>query len=139
ARPPVESGCHPQLRAVRDAGEAGRDSGDVDPRMVHPESDRRVRDRLFAAVRPRALPHARLREHSERGRLPEVDGRSAQGAATGSGADDAVGPVITWYTGDHLEITWWIRATALGRRRARRRGGRQDPPPSRLPRPTQGF
>ena len=66
ARAPVEQGRHPQLRAVRDAREAGRDSRDEHPGVVHPEPHRRVRDRLLAAVRPRSLPDARVHHHPER-------------------------------------------------------------------------
>ena len=56
--------------------------GHGDPGLVHPEPRRRLRDRLLAAVRPRPLPDARLRHHPDRGRLPEVDGRPGEGAAT---------------------------------------------------------
>ena len=41
------------------------------PGLVHPEPHRRLRDRLLAAVRPRPLPDARLRDHPERRRLPD--------------------------------------------------------------------
>ena len=37
ARAPVEQGRHPQLRPLRDAREAGRDSGPGHPGLVHPE------------------------------------------------------------------------------------------------------
>ena len=46
-----------------------------------PNRVRRVRDRLLAALRPRSLPHARLRDHPERRRLPEVVRRSGKGTA----------------------------------------------------------
>ena len=78
---PFEQGRHPQLRPVRDAREAGRDSRDEHPGVVHPEPHRRVRDHLLAAVRPRPLPDARVRHHPERGRLPEVVRRSGEGTA----------------------------------------------------------
>ena len=42
------------------------------PGLVHPEPRRRVRDHLLAAVRPRPLPDARVRQRPEPGRLPEV-------------------------------------------------------------------
>src|SRR5207253_436069 len=49
--------------------------------IQYPGPDRRVRHRVLAALRSRSLPHARVPQHSERRRLPEVDGRRAQGAA----------------------------------------------------------
>ena len=59
-------GRHPQLRAVRDAGEAGRHPRHGHSGLVHPEPHRRLRDRLLAAVRPRPLQDARLRVREDR-------------------------------------------------------------------------
>ena len=41
ARAPVEQGRHPQLRPLRDAREAGRDSGPGHSGLVHPDRDDR--------------------------------------------------------------------------------------------------
>ena len=76
-----------EMRIKQDA-----DTGPRNPGLVRPHRDDRrdarqerqgrlrLRDRLLAAVRPRPLPHARLRHRAERCRLRDVDGRAGQSA-----------------------------------------------------------
>ena len=62
-------GRHPQHGHRRDAGEAGRGARHSDPGLVGAERARPVRGQLLAALRPRPLPDARLRDRHDPGRL----------------------------------------------------------------------
>ena len=77
---PLEQGRDSQLRPLRNAREAGRDSRDGNSGLVRSQSSRRLRDHLLAAVRPRSLPHARLRDDPEPGRLRHLDGGAGKRA-----------------------------------------------------------
>ena len=83
ARAPVEQGRHPQLRAVRDAREAGRRSRAWRSRLVHPES-RDAATYEIACSQLCGLGHYRMRGfvvRAERRRVCSVDGRAGQSAS----------------------------------------------------------
>ena len=105
---PEQQGRDPRLRPAPDAGEAGRDPGPDHPDLVRADDGdssgefaaglRRhedlLGDRLRAALRHDALPHARLLSDPRRGRLREVAvGERSEGRGGGCGEHVGAGLV----------------------------------------------